>query len=453
MLVNRLTRSLILILTESLMVGALILWAAPGVVAEITVPALALSTGLLWAGVTAVVPGPDTIKANQGMHRIWSHLAQSAVFSGIFAITFFSWTGFEPGIRSALIYAVGMTGLVLPRLGLHHWLSEGNRNGSVEKNILVVGGGKVSRAVRDFMSDPDGNDRVIGFLDDRPQSCSDPQWLGKWSDAPSVLNRHPVQQVIITEGHQQVRQVRELIEFSESQGIRPALVLDLPWLSNRNYEVGDLGGLTILNFREVPLMRYGARLTKRIFDVVFSSMVLAVLAPVFLLIAIAIKSETPGPFFFRPWRIGRKGRMIRVYKFRSMIHQTDPALMSTSTQRDDQRITRVGRILRRFSLDELPQFINVLEGSMSVVGPRPHRINLDQTFREIFPSYSVRRFVKPGITGWAQINGWRGPTENKKDFKARALHDLWYIEHWSFGLDLVIIWLTVFGRKSHQDVF
>lgn len=320
-------------------------------------------------------------------------------------------------------------------------------------NTLIAGNGRVGKAVRQYISSTRGNGNIIGFVDDGEHSAHQPEWLGKLSDVEHVFQNYPFDQLIITTSHTDPEQTERLIDFSEKNGVRPAVVLDLPFLSGRNYEVSDLGGLTLVNLREVPLLRWHARLIKRSFDILFSLLVLTILSPVLAMLALAIRLDSAGPVFYRPIRIGKNGQRIRVFKFRSMFHEPDSGMASVSARPNDKRVTRMGRILRRFSLDELPQFLNVLQGEMSVVGPRPHRPNLDNTFRKIFPSYSVRRFVKPGITGWAQINGWRGLTETKIDFKARALHDLWYVEHWSFGLDLLIIFQTVFGRKSHQNVF
>jgi putative colanic acid biosynthesis UDP-glucose lipid carrier transferase len=171
------------------------------------------------------------------------------------------------------------------------------------------------------------------------------------------------------------------------------------------------------------------------------------------MIAIAIKLDSKGPVFYRPVRIGKRGAQILIYKFRSMRHNTSPVDKTRSTALNDDRITRVGKFIRKYSLDELPQFINVFVGDMSVVGPRPHRVDLDKRFQQIAPSYMVRQYIKPGITGWAQVNGWRGPTETKYQYIARTLHDLWYIEHWNFALDIYIIFLTLFGMNTRKNAF
>ena len=136
-----------------------------------------------------------------------------------------------------------------------------------------------------------------------------------------------------------------------------------------------------------------------------------------------------------------------------MRHSSQPSDKTRSTSANDDRITLVGKFIRGYSLDELPQFINVFNGEMSVVGPRPHRLDLDRRFQQIAPGYMVRQYIKPGITGWAQVNGWRGPTETKYQYIARTLHDLWYIEHWNLALDIYIIFLTLFGKNTRKNAF
>ncbi|MEO5635305.1 MAG: sugar transferase [Candidatus Paceibacterota bacterium] len=195
------------------------------------------------------------------------------------------------------------------------------------------------------------------------------------------------------------------------------------------------------------------RLLKHVFDFTFSVAVLILLAPVFCFIAVLIKLDSTGPVFYCPLRVGRHGHLFKMYKFRSM-RECDTTFGGTqSTQENDSRISAVGKILRRYSLDELPQFINVLRGEMSVIGPRPHRKFLSDEMEKSVEKYAERQHVKPGITGWAQVNGWRGPTSTLEQKVQRTEHDLWYIENWSFVLDLKIIYLTIFGKKTHFRVF
>ena len=160
-----------------------------------------------------------------------------------------------------------------------------------------------------------------------------------------------------------------------------------------------------------------------------------------------------GNIIYAPLRKGESGKAFRCYKFRTMKVNDNPINGTKSTVKNDPRLTKVGKYLRKFDLDELPQFFNVLKGDMSVVGPRPHRVNLQHDFRKIVNDYMVRHYVKPGVSGWAQVNGWRGPTTSDTQKKERIKHDLWYIENWNFWLDLKIIFLTVFGKKVRTNAF
>jgi len=195
-----------------------------------------------------------------------------------------------------------------------------------------------------------------------------------------------------------------------------------------------------------------ARAVKRLEDLVLGTIFLVLLAPVMLVVALAIKLTSPGPVLFRQRRHGEDGVEIEVLKFRSMKVMENGATV-VQAQRKDPRITRVGAFLRRTSLDELPQFLNVLAGSMSIVGPRPHAIAHNDLYRTKILEYMRRHKVKPGITGWAQVNGLRGETDTLEKMVARVEHDLWYIRHWSFWLDLKIVFLTVFGRKVRQNAY
>lgn len=381
--------------------------------------------------------------------RIVNHLKQVFVFSSslIFYLIFF---GSEPVENYPVLhFAVGVTALGLPRIGIQKFVIN---QPEYKNHILFVGDGSISRAVRSLIQNS-GTGEVVGFVDDRPETINQPDHLGRIDDLKSILQKKPFHQIIIAPSLSKDQSIQKVISFSEQHGIRTSMVLDEPILSTKNYELRDIGGLPIADLREVPLDHYMAKFWKRGFDVCFSLIVIILLTPLFLIIALAVKLESSGPILYRATRIGRNGNQIKVLKFRSMYQSLDASQEKISAQKNDPRITKVGRFLRRYSLDELPQFFNVLEGTMSVVGPRPHRTDLDEKFREEFSSYPVRRFIKPGITGWAQINGWRGLTDTRRDYKARALHDLWYLEHWSIGLDIMIILLTVFGKKSNQNVF
>jgi putative colanic acid biosynthesis UDP-glucose lipid carrier transferase len=200
-------------------------------------------------------------------------------------------------------------------------------------------------------------------------------------------------------------------------------------------------GLPVISVCETPF-RGPAGLLKRVSDMVLASLILILLAPLMLIIAVAVKLGSPGPVIFKQRRYGLDGEQILVYKFRSMTVTEDGSRIEQA-RKNDARVTRLGAILRRTSLDELPQFINVLQGRMSIVGPRPHAIAHNELYRPLIKSYMVRHKVKPGITGWAQVNGFRGETDSLEKMEARIRCDLDYLRNWSLRLDLYIIYRTI----------
>ena len=190
------------------------------------------------------------------------------------------------------------------------------------------------------------------------------------------------------------------------------------------------------------------RFCKRLMDVVIAATMLILLSPVMLLVALAVRITSPGPIIFRQRRTGLDGEIIEVFKFRSMVTQDNDPVVQQAT-RNDPRITKFGAFIRKTSLDELPQFVNVLRGEMSIVGPRPHAVAHNEQYRKIVKAYMARHKVKPGITGWAQVNGWRGNTPLEK----RIEYDLYYIENWSVRLDLKILWLTLVKGFFHKHAY
>jgi len=342
--------------------------------------------------------------------------------------------------------------LNLPGTFLVNWVINHSRQNPLNRKILIAGAGTVGKALQDYYDRHPFLGTVIGFLDNYKESSGKVKVLGTFDDFEKIAEERHIHELIITTGLHEKDTIQRMITKAEHNGVRPAVVANYFTMFKRNFELETLGGIPLVNIREVPLDNYVPRFWKRAFDLAFSGAVLILLAPVFILIAIAIKLDSKGPVFYRPVRIGKYGSTVKVFKFRSMRHQRGPA-PDRSTSKNDERITLVGRFLRKHSLDELPQFINVFQGDMSVVGPRPHRIDLERRFRQVIPTYAVRQYIKPGITGWAQVNGWRGPTETKYQFIGRTLHDLWYIEHWSFMLDLSIIFLTVFGKRTKENAF
>lgn len=218
-----------------------------------------------------------------------------------------------------------------------------------------------------------------------------------------------------------------------------------------NHKVSHIAGLYSLDLSCSP-MDGPARLLKRLEDLVFGSIICVLILPVCALIAAAIRFTSPGPVLFKQHRIGFNGERFKVYKFRSMVVHSENGNV-TQASRNDSRVTRVGSFLRRTSLDELPQFFNVLQGRMSIVGPRPHALAHNEYYKDLVESYMQRHKVKPGITGWAQVCGYRGETDTLDKMQSRVEYDLWYIDNWSLFLDLKIILLTIFKGFVNKNAF
>lgn len=314
------------------------------------------------------------------------------------------------------------------------------------RSAVIIGAGalgvKVARALAE------GRDRGIDFVgyfddrtDDRLHAEAVPQRLGALMDAAPYIREHAIHDVYITLPLGSQPRIVELLEAVQGTTASIYFVPDVFGISIIQGRLQDINGVPVVGICETPFTGTN-ELAKRFSDIVLASIILVLIAPVLLVCAIGVKLSSPGPAIFKQRRNGLDGEEIVVYKFRSMRVMDDGAVVRQAT-RDDPRITPFGAFLRRTSLDELPQFINVLQGRMSIVGPRPHAVAHNEMYRQLIKAYMVRHKVKPGITGWAQVNGHRGETDTLEKMQARVEYDLEYLRNWSIGLDLQIIARTV----------
>lgn len=283
----------------------------------------------------------------------------------------------------------------------------------------------------------------IGYFDTKNESTEDAPplpWLGDIADAVNYFKTHPIDIVFLGLDMAESPAVRELMESLQDSTVSIYFIPDSKLFGVPGVQVMEMVGVPLLVVAETPFLGLSHAL-KRMMDIVVSSLLLIALSPVLCGVAVAVKLSSPGPIVFRQKRYGVGGKEIDVYKFRSMRVEPPSDHVKQATQNDD-RITRVGRFIRKSSLDELPQFVNVLQGSMSIVGPRPHAVQHNELYRKLIPGYMLRHKVKPGITGWAQVNGLRGETETVDKMRRRIQHDLVYISHWSVSFDLQIILRT-----------
>ncbi|GHA72817.1 exopolysaccharide biosynthesis polyprenyl glycosylphosphotransferase [Pontibacter akesuensis] len=296
---------------------------------------------------------------------------------------------------------------------------------------------------------------IAGYIKCKKEDCvvGQDKVVGDLKHIHDYLKNNQVDEIVIALPVKVSKKVRNILSAADYHGVRVKYIPDYQNLLGTQYKVTRFGHLDAVNVRQLPLDETSAFLFKGSFDKIFSFVAIVLLLPIFLILSVLVKLDSPGPIFYCPIRIGKGGRPFRVYKFRSMRENDAASGGYLSTQVNDIRITRLGKFMRKYSLDELPQFLNVLLGDMSVVGPRPHRSYLNQQLQESVDKYMLRHYFKPGITGWAQVNGWRGPTETQEQRAQRTLHDLWYMENWTPWLDLKIVYLTIFSRKAYKSAY
>jgi Undecaprenyl-phosphate glucose phosphotransferase len=294
---------------------------------------------------------------------------------------------------------------------------------------------------------------VVGFVDDRAGGdhlgYRGLPLLGTLAEAPEIAAREQIDHLYVALPMEEHVKMLDLVEGASRECVDVKVVPDLLQFIALRARLEDLDGIPVINVNDVPLQGVNA-LVKRALDIAISLVALVVILVPGLLIAWLIKRTSRGPVFYQQTRMGLDGRAFSVYKFRTMPLDAEDDTGPVWADEDDARATAVGRWLRRFDLDEWPQFVNVLKGEMSIVGPRPERPYFVEQFKHRIPQYMLRHKVKAGITGWAQVNGWRGNTSLEK----RIEYDLYYIENWSVSLDLKIIWLTVVrGIFSHRPAY
>jgi Undecaprenyl-phosphate glucose phosphotransferase len=329
------------------------------------------------------------------------------------------------------------------REGVRELLERRWRAGIGLKRVLIAGAGDLGRLVADrILQHRELGYQVIGFVDDRAGGdhigYRGLPLLGTLGEVGDISQREKIDHLYVALPLEEHSKLLDLVEITSRECIDIKVVPDLLQFIALRARLEDLDGLPVINVNDVPLQGFNAWV-KRVLDILLSAVALAIIAVPLAIIAILVKWTSPGPVFYRQERMGLDGKAFNVYKFRSMYVDAEETTGPVWARDNDPRATPLGRWLRRFDLDELPQFWNVLRGDMSIVGPRPERPFFVEQFKHRIPQYMLRHKVKAGITGWAQVNGWRGNTSLEK----RIEYDLYYIENWSVTLDLKIMWLTV----------
>lgn len=355
---------------------------------------------------------------------------------------------------SLLFAALGLLFLLLERYIVRRTLRYLRQSGYNQKHMLIIGAGPVGMDfARRVHAHHDFGYNVMGFLDDdeakQDDSIMGKPVLGGCAMLPELLENQAVDEVVVALPLNAYEKFGGIVEECEKAGVRIRIIPDYYKFIPGTPMIEEFDGIPLLNVRNIPLDDPFNWFIKRLFDISVSAIAIILTGPVMICIALGIKFTSPGPVFFRQERVGLNNRLFGMLKFCSMRVATDNSAATVWTTAADPRKTKFGSFLRKTSLDELPQFINVLFGSMSVVGPRPERPFFVEQFREKIPKYMVKHQVKPGITGWAQVNGWRGDTSIEK----RIEFDIYYIENWDPLLDVKIMFMTVFKGLVNKNAY
>jgi Undecaprenyl-phosphate glucose phosphotransferase len=394
----------------------------------------------------------------QRTSSLWREVSQvvaaTAMGVGVLVVaTFFFRSYFYSRAVVLLFFALSVVSVSSVRLALRGVLRMLRRRGHNLRYALVVGGGELAgQVIERIHAHREAGLRVVGVLSDDPgrpgRSIVGVPVLAGTEQIKQVLQRHTVQQVLIALPKEDAHRLEKILADLDDETVSIRLVPDLLHVLTLRSSVEDLDGLPMINLRESPLVGWAA-VGKRALDIAVSGFALLVAAPLLGAIALCIRMSTGRPILYAQERMGLDGRVFRMMKFRTMVSDAEAESGPVWTVPDDPRRTGLGAFLRRTSLDELPQLWNVLRGDMSLVGPRPERPVFIEQFRREIPGYMLRHKVKAGLTGWAQVHGWRGNTS----LHERVEHDIYYIQNWSLGLDLQILLMTLWQGLVHRNAY
>ena len=387
-------------------------------------------------------------------HEIGAVVAANAMgVIALIAISFFLRSYFYSRGVLLFFFSFSTVSVVASRMLLRGGLRTVRRRGYNLRHVLVVGTGDLAAGVVERLhAHPEAGLRVIGALGEDAAACHRTlrgvPVIGTFHELKPLIAEHRPDLVLIALPTADVQYLEKLMAALDDEVVNIRIVPDLPAMMTLRSQVEELDGLPMIGLREGPLAGWAA-VQKRLFDVVLCSLALLVAGPLMGAIALAIRLTSGSPLLFRQERMGLDGRVFQMLKFRTMTANAELSTGPVWTAPDDPRRTRLGVFLRRMSLDELPQLWNVLRGEMSLVGPRPERPVFIEQFRREIPGYMLRHKIKAGLTGWAQVNGWRGNTS----LHERVEHDLYYIQHWSLTLDVRILLLTLWHAAFQRNAY
>ncbi|MBP5623950.1 MAG: undecaprenyl-phosphate glucose phosphotransferase [Lachnospiraceae bacterium] len=362
----------------------------------------------------------------------------------------------QPDFSHSMIFifvALNTFAVTLVHFFLQKILGTLRKKGYNVKYVLLVGYSRTTEEyIKRIFSNPQWGYYIRGILDDEVPIGTEYKGikvLGHIANLDMILENSNLDEIAITIGLKDYSRLEEIVDRCEKSGVHTKFIPDYMSIIPSVPYTEDLQGLSAINIRYVPLSNTFNQIVKRVFDVFFALIGIILTSPIMLVCAILVKTSSEGPVIFKQERVGLHNKHFWMYKFRSMRMQDENSEKKAWTTKDDPRVTKVGAVLRKTSLDELPQLFNILKGDMSLVGPRPERPQFVEQFKEEIPRYMIKHQVRPGLTGWAQVNGYRGDTSIYK----RIEYDLFYIENWSMWLDLRIIFRTFFVGFINKNAY
>ena len=352
-----------------------------------------------------------------------------------------------------IFYVINICLEAIARNLIRYFLRSMRRKGYNLKHIVLVG---YSRAAEEYidriLENPQWGYKIRGILDDHIEAGTEYKGikvLGKIDNLMIILPENRLDEIAITLGLSEYARLEEIVNLCEKSGVHTKFIPDYNQIIPTKPYTEDILGLPVINIRHVPLTNTFYAAMKRVMDIAGAICAIILFSPIMMFSVIMIKLISPGPLIFKQERVGLHNHTFMMYKFRSMDVQPPEKEKTKWTVKDDPRVTNFGKFMRKTSIDELPQLFNVLKGEMSLVGPRPERPFFVEKFKEEIPRYMIKHQVRPGLTGWAQVNGYRGNTSIRK----RIEYDLYYIENWTLGLDVKILFLTIFKGFINKNAY
>lgn len=348
---------------------------------------------------------------------------------------------------------IDITLTTIERFGIRYILSRLRRKGFNQKHVMLVGFSDASDQFIDACRrNPDWGYHIYGIVDDIAEvgeGYKGIRVVGRISELEHILAQNTIDEIAITLPLAAYAKLDGIVHVCEKSGVHTKFIPDYNNIIHSKPVTEDMDGLPVINIRNVPLTDPVKATAKRAVDICGALVGIVLFSPIMLVVAILIKLTSPGPIIFKQERVGLHNKPFMMYKFRSMVQQTEADEKKGWTVPGDPRVTRVGRFIRKTSIDEFPQFFNVLAGQMSLIGPRPERTQFVEMFKEEIPRYMIKHQVRPGMTGWAQVNGLRGDTS----IYERVKYDIWYIENWTMSLDVKILFLTIFKGFVNKNAY